>query len=224
MTSFQPQNGEIYNLGDLYDNKVEGFTRYTKIKDRPFLKDDKDIPNHYYNLRQHSSHTVSGPSRPISIDSEFEYRNIDVPHYYPRRIITTDPNYGRRQITEPIQNTKYYRTYFDDAGTTRTRYLSQYDRNSRQFSPIIVTDDDGGRYSVSHTSQVLQDNTNHFTNLDLLPVDSFNSPFSGENPSRLRPRLVRQDDGSYHKILETIILMVVLKHINVIVLIQMQII
>jgi len=190
MTSFQPQNGEIYNLKDLYNNKVPGFTHYKKIKDKPSFIDLSEVPKHYYTFKQNNLQKHIGVSRPISEDSRFIYEDG---HYIPLYINTSIND--RREITENIQGTKYYQTFSTDGRITENRYLSQYDRNSRQFRPIIVTDETGSRYGVLPSSELLQDGSNHFSHLDLLSVNDDNIEKYPESLTTF----IRQDDGSYIK-------------------------
>lgn len=208
MTSFQPVNGKTYNLQQLIDNRVDGFTHYgMSVAPGVFVSDNSREPRlNYYNFRYNDDERFIDDSRHgihISPDSTFEYRNG---HYYPKSIIASDIEYPiskprKYETTTPIEGTRYYQTtYTDDKNEPRTNiaYLSEYDSNSRQFRPIIVTDETGGRYRVLPSSELLQDGSNHFSRINLS-----HARYSNRDASKPHITFIGHDDGSYHKILGT---------------------
>jgi len=206
MTSVEPVNGQIFYLRDLHNRQVPGFTHYYDYSKRPnaYLFDNSEYPTlHYYEYKKNDRIKNEGYSTYMSPNSEFEYKDGD---YYPHKIITGDSSTPLiYDTTTPIPGTKYYQTITTDQSKSigdptkvpkqSAKYLSKYDTESRQFRPSIVTDDTLGRYRVLPSSEILQDDSNHFNTLRLMPVNEENYD-RGHLPS---PTFIRQDDGSYIK-------------------------
>jgi len=82
MSSVEPQDGQIYKLRDLYNNKVPVFTHYTSSGKPTYLMDFSESYEHVLNdYRYRRTHTNF-----ISKDSLFKFKNG---HFYPSHIVTT---------------------------------------------------------------------------------------------------------------------------------------